>query len=53
MKWADRLMTPAEKAAAEKAKLDAVKDYMQVEQASAARRRLAMAARGAGTVAEA
>jgi len=53
MKWADRLMTPAEKAAAEKAKLDAVKDYMGVEQASAARRRLAMAARGAGTVAEA
>lgn len=53
MKWADRLMTPAEKAAAEKAKLDAVKGYMQVEQAAAARRRLAMAARGAGTVAEA
>ena len=51
MKWAERLRTPAEKAAIEKDKLDAVKRAVQVEKASAAMRKMAMAARGAGTVA--
>jgi hypothetical protein len=51
MKWAERLRTPAEKAAIEKEKLDAVKRAVEVEKASAAIRKMAMAARGAGTIA--
>lgn len=51
LKWADRLRTPDEKAAIEKGKLDAAKASIEIEKANAARRKLAMAARGAGTVA--
>ena len=50
-KWADRLRTPEEKAALEKEKLDSVKKAVEVEKANNMRRKLAMASRGAGTVA--
>ncbi|KAL9185452.1 hypothetical protein ACHAXT_003229 [Thalassiosira profunda] len=50
-KWADRLRTPEEKAALEKEMLGGVKAEIEVGNAAAARRKLAMAARGAGTVA--
>lgn len=50
-KWAERLRTPTEKAAMEQEKLDAAKAMVEVEKMNTARRRLAMAGRGAGTVA--
>jgi hypothetical protein len=50
-KWADRLRTPAEKASIEKQISDAAKASIAAEEAAAARRKLAMAGRGAGTVA--
>jgi len=50
-KWAERLRTPDEKAAIENAKLENVKATIAVEKANAARRKMAMGSRGAGTVA--
>lgn len=50
-KWAERLRTPEEKAAIEKSKLDALKKDVEVEKMNAMRRKMALAARGAGTVA--
>lgn len=50
-KWAERLRTPEEKAAIEKAQLAKVKDTIEMEKAIAARRRMAMSSRGAGTIA--
>jgi hypothetical protein len=50
-KWADRLRTPEEKAALEKAKEDTAQKAIASEEVAAARRKMAMAARGAGTVA--
>ena len=50
-KWADRLRTPEEKAALAKEMLGGVKAEIEVGNAAAARRKMAMAARGAGTVA--
>lgn len=50
-KWAERLRTPEEKAAIEKDKLVAAKADVEVGKADAARRKMAMAARGAGTIA--
>merc|ERR1719384_2827737 len=48
-KWADRLRTPEEKAAIEKAKLDAAKAAVEAGKANATRRKMALAMRGAGT----
>ena len=50
-KWAERLRTPEEKLAIEREKLDFVKKFVEVGKANAAMRKLALASRGAGTVA--
>ena len=50
-KWADRLRTKEEKAALEKAKEETALRAIESEEKMAARRKMAMAARGAGTVA--
>ena len=49
-KWAERLRTPAEKAAIEKEKLDAAKSDVESMKSAEMRRKLAMASRGAGSV---
>jgi NADH:ubiquinone oxidoreductase subunit len=53
LKWADRLRTPEEKAAREQAKLDVAKSLYNEDAAKSAeiRRKMAMAARGAGSLA--
>ena len=50
-KWADRLRTPEEKKVLEDALLGAAKEAVEAEERNARRRRMTMAARGAGTVA--
>ncbi len=50
-KWADRLRTADEKAALEKAKEATTQKAIESGKASAARRKMAMAQRGAGTIA--
>ncbi|KAL7464838.1 hypothetical protein ACHAXS_005163 [Conticribra weissflogii] len=49
-KWADRLRTPEEKLAIEKEKMDVVNRAVEAEKKAAARRKIMMASRGAGTV---
>lgn len=50
-KWADRLRTPEEKKVLEDALMGAKREAVEAEEGNARRRRMAMAARGRGTVA--